>query len=1327
MGMIESRIQGTRCYLIQLNPGVDDEKAKLSLERIPGVHALEPSEEPVDMNSMRSIGRKIAHMTEGQDESRDKGDSKREDKDAGVDYLRAYQYFVGQRAFPNDSFDWSVLERGRKHAHQMPATQFPSRQPKAGIASPGQYWEFMGPTNLQTPPSPPAIDFGVGPTNGRVNAVAYDPNNSQTIYAGAAQGGLWKSTDSGSHWTWLSSSWTQLAVNCIVIDPQDSNTIYVGRGDYHGQIGGSYGIMKTTDGGQTWNEIMTSFTGGIGVPSLLMDPTNNQVLVAGTGEIGIYGGLWYSNNGGSTWTQVITPPTGDQSRWTALASTLPNNGNVRFFVVEAGKAASTASTGRLYKSDDHGKTWTHLQSPVLGSGNYHQGYAIATSPTNSNTVYVLDSEHQELYSSANQGGSWKDLGANLPTGNSVSTNYNFSQAWYDFHLECGNRVNGNTNSDVLYLGEIDLQQSLDQGQTWQSLGGPSWQTLPGAITHNDQHALAISPTNPNNAIFSNDGGVYLLSYSESHNTNSITPVNANLANTMFYKIACHPVLPDFLMGGSQDNSTPYVTGDLNNWLNCSVGDGGGCAINQTNPLIQYATGENLNMYHTSDMWAHENSISPPVPSGEFEPFVAAVVLDPNNQSLLYTGTNFLYQYNETTGNWTTDIGNTDLTNDTPKSKPTIQTIAIAPSDSNRIYTGSSDAKLSMSTDAGSTWTTLPTSKVNAAVTAVSVNPTNSSDILIGYGGTGNAHLYRCTNTTATGFFAFSSVAGSGATALPDVSLNAIARDLDDPQNTWYVATDVGIFQTNDAGKTWSNTSYAYGLPDVIVDDLVAVPGTRYLNAGTYGRGMWHLVLPGNGANLTGISISPNPVIGGNSATGTVTLSNPAPSSGMIVDLSGDSTAGYPTGVKVPAGATSATFQVTTQPVAQNTTVHINATQLTIVKNYDLTVLAPVLTQLSVGPSAVTGGIVLPSAVYLTGNAPKGGIVVNLSSNQSSVTVPSSVTIPEGSSAGYFNVTTVPVSSNVYATITASFAGVNEKAALEVEPAQLTGVALTPVLVSGGSKTTVTGTLTFSGPTPKAGDVVKLFSTNTAVATVPASVTVKLTGSQTTATFPVTTKTVKTGQTVTIEAEFPSGQFVTADLGVLPFFINNISTSPSSVTGGSSSTGTVQIDSAPSSTAGNVIVKLSSNSTAVTMPASVSIPVGQTTQTFNIDTRPVAGATQVVISGSLGGVTQQTTLTVGPPTVGDLTISPVKVVGKSTTKVTGTVTLDGYAPSGGCVVSLSSSATAAATVPATVTVAAGQRTATFTITHKKVLNVDYVATITATFNSTSKSAKLTVTP
>ncbi len=376
--------------------------------------------------------------------------------------------------------------------------------------------------------------------------------------------------------------------------------------------------------------------------------------------------------------------------------------------------------------------------------------------------------------------------------------------------------------------------------------------------------------------------------------------------------------------------------------------------------------------------------------------------------------------------------------------------------------------------------------------------------------------------------------------------------------------------------------------------------------------------------------------------------------------------------------------------------------------------APPLSSVSVSPASVMGGVSSTGTVTLSGPAPAGGAVVTLSSsNTAAAQVPASVTVAANATSATFTVTTSPVPSNTSSTISGTY-GVTRTATLTVTAATLSSVTRSPASVIGG--TSSTGTVTLSGPAPAGGALVTLSSSNTAAAQVPASVTVA--ANATSATFTITTSPVASSTSVTISGTYSVTR--TTTLTVTAATLSSVTRSPTSVIGGTSSTGTVTL-SGPAP-AGGAVVALSSSITAVAqVPASVTVAANATSATFTITTSPVASNTSATISGTYG-VTRTTTLTVTAATLSSVTRSPTLVIGG--TSSAGTVTLSGPAPSGGAAVTLSSNNTTAAQVPASITVAPGATTATFTITTSPVSSNTSV-TISGT-RGVTRTASLTVT-
>jgi hypothetical protein len=377
--------------------------------------------------------------------------------------------------------------------------------------------------------------------------------------------------------------------------------------------------------------------------------------------------------------------------------------------------------------------------------------------------------------------------------------------------------------------------------------------------------------------------------------------------------------------------------------------------------------------------------------------------------------------------------------------------------------------------------------------------------------------------------------------------------------------------------------------------------------------------------------------------------------------------------------------------------------------------AAVLSFVSVNPTSVIGGNTSTGTVTLNGPAPAGGAIVTLSSsNTTAAQVPSNVTVAANGTSATFTVTTSPVSSNTSLAISGTY-GATQTASFAVNRPALSSVRLSPTSVPGGA--TSIGTVTLTGPAPTGGAVVTLSSSNPSAAQVPASVTVA--GNATTATFTVTTSAVGSNTAVTISGTYGATQ--TTSLTVLTGSLSSVTLSPTSIVGGTSSTGTVRL--AASAPAGGAVITLSSsNTSAAQVPASVTVAAGATTGTFTVTTTPVASNTTATITGSYGVSTSATLVVTAPTLTGNgVTVSPNSVIGGSSS--TGTVKLTGPAPAGGAVVTLSSSNTAAAQVPSSVTVPATATTATFTVT-TSLVGSNTSVTITGSYGVT-KTATLTV--
>ncbi|MEZ0324565.1 MAG: hypothetical protein ACAH95_01545, partial [Fimbriimonas sp.] len=385
--------------------------------------------------------------------------------------------------------------------------------------------------------------------------------------------------------------------------------------------------------------------------------------------------------------------------------------------------------------------------------------------------------------------------------------------------------------------------------------------------------------------------------------------------------------------------------------------------------------------------------------------------------------------------------------------------------------------------------------------------------------------------------------------------------------------------------------------------------------------------------LGSVAVTPTVVPGGSSKVVKfkVTLQNPAPAGGIKVNLasSNPSVAGMPASVTIPEGVLTRSVTVSHTSVSTNTSVNLTATYHSDVLSAALLVEAPKPLSVVNLPNAVVGrtATIVNSTVTLTAPAPSEGTLVDLSSSNTSAAMPavSSVTVPAGATTATFTVNhfSVPVLRNLY--IRGAANGVTKSGALAVKPPTLVLVSIAPASVTGGSTSAATGTVKINAPAPSAGSKVLLSDDSASTAT-PASVTIP--SGATEATFNITHASVASNTVVTITAVYNATK--TDTLTLLPPRLSSFTLNRTSVKGGSTTvvTGTVTLN-AVAPAGGTVVTLSSSNASAASVPASVTVPAGATTATFTITHSAVGSPVAVTLTAIGGGVTLTKTLTVNP--------------------------------------------------------------------------------------------------
>lgn len=468
---------------------------------------------------------------------------------------------------------------------------------------------------------------------------------------------------------------------------------------------------------------------------------------------------------------------------------------------------------------------------------------------------------------------------------------------------------------------------------------------------------------------------------------------------------------------------------------------------------------------------------------------------------------------------------------------------------------------------------------------------------------------------------------------------------------------------------------------------------------------------------------PKSLAGGATGSGTVTLAGTAPSSGLVVALdAGGGVATVPASVTVPAGKTSATFAISTSPVSTASSTTISATYKGVTKTGIVSVVLPTVLSVSVSPSSVGPGVTATATVKLTGPALSGGSRVTISLDAPGpLTIPSSVTVPQGQTSATFSVTGQTASAVTKVTLRAAMSS-SRTTVVTVSPATIYSVKFnaSSIVYNG----TATGTLTMTADAPDGGATIALSASSTAL-TVPASVTVPA-GSRT-ATFTVTGNSPVTQTSVRVTGTYGSA----SKYGLLtvkaspppPLGLAEIAVLPNPV-GGESSVGIGIALTGTAPVAGFPVTLTSSNQSLLPLSGTYTITSGNDLLMVFPTTAAVSSQQQVTVSVSGGGKALSAVITIKPYVLYSVNLPTSSTVGGN--QATGRVYLTGKAPAGGVIVELASGNTSLATVPATVTIPAGQTNASFAITTSAVTSTRGV-TITATAGGSSVSGSMNVDP
>lgn len=689
---------------------------------------------------------------------------------------------------------------------------FPSSQASAGGGSP------LSP-NVAGIESSGWTWLGPGNIGGRVRSILVHPTTNSIMWAGGVDGGVWKTTNGGASWFPLDDFMANLAVSCMVMDPTNPNVIYAGTGEgmYNQDAVQGAGIFKTTDGGATWAQLpSTANSSFLYVNRLGICPTNNLVILAATRS-----GIFRSANGGASWNLVNGTETLDLQ-----------------FNPTNGQCIASGWNGNAFYSMDGGITWSAATGLPANSGFVVGRVELAYAPSNPSIVYASeDNNSGEVYKSTDGGQTYSLVN----TGNS----YLGGQGWY------GNCVWVDpTNPNTLVVGGLDLWRSTDGGNTLTDIGGYS-----GGI-HPDQHAIVNIPgyngSSVRTVFIGNDGGIFKATdIVNASSSSGWTDLNNNLGITQFYGAAGNATSGTIVAGAQDNGSDRYTTGGgPNGWSMMFGGDGGFCASDPTDPNYFYGEYTYLQIYRSTDGGVSADYITSGLTDAggdeDFDPgdtndnnanFIAPFIIDPNNpNTLLAGGLSLWYCANAKSGTpaWTAINGGIG----TP-----VSAIAVAPGDSDIIWVGYDDGSVYFTTNGTSGspgWYQANLGSPNLPsryCSRITIDPRSSSTVYVSLGGFSSGNVWRTTDNGAH----WTDIAAG----LPSAPVNSLVIKPSD-SSSLYVGTEVGVFASADGGGTWSASND--GPANVDVDELFWMGDT--LVAVTHGRGCFSIVIPSDTLLIT---------------------------------------------------------------------------------------------------------------------------------------------------------------------------------------------------------------------------------------------------------------------------------------------------------------------------------------------------------------------------------------------------------------------------------------------------------------------------------------------
>jgi len=695
-------------------------------------------------------------------------------------------WFFNQRAYPTGKINHDIYINSIKQMQKM----------KQDLKN-ETYWEFSGPTNIC----------------GRISDTEMHSTDLETVYIGAASGGIFKSTDAGNNWISIFDDAISLSIGDIAIAPSNQDIIYAGTGEANcgggSQTYDGVGIYRSANAGESWEHIGLEESRNIG--RMVVHPSNPEIVYAAAMG-SLFGddpnrGVYKTTNAGQTWEQILF--VSDSTGGIDLIIH-PDNPEILYAAMwerirRPNRRSYGGQTCGIYKTEDGGNSWNELSAGLPSPGSNVGRIGLDISLSDPNIIYAIYADKtgyfDGVYKTLNGGESW------IQTNDNQLSNSYASYGWWFGRIKVDP-----VDPDIAYVIGFDLYKT--------SNGGNSWSNISSGV-HVDQHEIFVHPLDHNRLFLGNDGGFY----TSSNGGNNWTWKN-NLPITQFYTCEIDNQFPERIYGGTQDNGTNRtMTGALDDWEPIYWGDGFYVLVDPENNNYVYAEYQYGNLARSTNGGNSFSSAMNGINSSDRKNWNTPVVFDPTNPEILYYGANRIYKSTNHAANWS--VISEDLTNGPGVNLTygTITTISISPANPELVYVGTDDGNVWVSSITGMGWTLISSNLPDRWVTRVAADPFEENTVYVTFSGYRwdefLPHVFRSVNKGET----WEDISGN----LPEVPINDVIVDPENNTNL-YVATDAGVFATHNLGEHWE--IMGSNLPNVPVNDLVLHDQTRKLVAAT---------------------------------------------------------------------------------------------------------------------------------------------------------------------------------------------------------------------------------------------------------------------------------------------------------------------------------------------------------------------------------------------------------------------------------------------------------------------------------------------------------------